>query len=143
MKPTIVKASLLSLYVTTTLNSYATAMQPGLYEIQIETNMPNMYNQEWEPTHVKECLTESDIKSGRAYRGPRGTQYSNCELLDYKNLNNKITYHSVCPGPNAPSGHGTFAYTDNMFKGTVNMQMGGKNMTMVQKYTARRVADCK
>jgi len=122
--------------------SYATAMQPGHYEIQIDTGMPNLDKAQWGRTVVKQCLTRTDIESGQAYRGPRGDQYADCKLMDYKSLNGEVSYHIVCPGANAPSGYGAFTYTDTTFQGSVKMQMGGKNMTMIQEYTAKRVAGC-
>jgi hypothetical protein len=120
----------------------ATTMQPGSYEIQIETGMPNLDELQRGRSVVKQCFTRTDIESGQAYRGPRGDQYANCKLMDYKSLNGEVSYHIVCPGSNAPSGYGAFTYTDTAFRGSVEMQMGGKNMTMTQKYTAKRVANC-
>lgn len=120
----------------------ANLLQPGLYEVQVETGMPNDGNRRGAPSRYTVCVTKQDLENGHAFRAPRGHQYDRCELKDYMSERKHVNYRVVCPGPNAPSGEGEFLLTATGYQGTVSMQMGGKNMTMFQKYSGKRIGDC-
>jgi hypothetical protein len=65
-----------------------------------------------------------------------------CELLDYQATGNKAMYRIACPGPNRGSAVGSFEVTEAGYRGTITMNMGGKNMTMSEAQLAKRIGTC-
>lgn len=55
---------------------------------------------------------------------------------------NAIEYDIACPGRDSARAHASYRAADNGFVGRVAMVMGGKNMTMTEVVSARRLGVC-
>lgn len=53
-----------------------------------------------------------------------------------------IAVKTTCLGPNAGWGSGTYTITPTGFKATVEMNMGGKNMTLKEIQRGTRLGSC-
>jgi hypothetical protein len=117
------------------------ALTPGLYDVHVETALPNTYNSALRTT-VRHCITAADLATGRAFFVFSETPLRACALQDYDAHQATVRYRITCPGPNAASASAEFALQPTHYHGTIHMQMGGKNMTMVETQYAVRVAAC-
>ncbi|MGI9384747.1 MAG: DUF3617 domain-containing protein [Methyloligellaceae bacterium] len=113
----------------------------GLYEITARIELPNVPPVA-APIRATRCLTAAALKSGAAFGIQSRNPLRVCTRSDVKVSRGAATFHITCPGPNAPSAQARFEVTPNGFKGIIRMNMGGKNMTMTERQTARRIGDC-
>ncbi len=65
-----------------------------------------------------------------------------CALVDYQASAGSARYRIVCEGPNRGRASAAFDLQQHAFRGTIQMDMGGKNMTMAERQTGRRIGDC-
>jgi hypothetical protein len=53
-----------------------------------------------------------------------------------------LTFDIMCQGGNAARGAATYALSIDRFHGRIAMKMGGKNMTMAETQSGRRIGAC-
>jgi hypothetical protein len=94
------------------------------------------------PLVLTRCVTPPDLQSGRAFFVLSDNPLKNCALLDYQVTADTATYRIACPGPNMGSAVGAFGLTGTAYRGSIKMNMGGKNMTMSETQVGRRIGDC-
>jgi hypothetical protein len=80
--------------------------------------------------------------TGRAFFVFSDTPLRACALHDYDARPEQVRYRIACAGPNAASASAEFELQHTHYHGTIHMQMGGKNMTLVETQHAVRVAAC-
>jgi Protein of unknown function (DUF3617) len=117
------------------------AFAPGLYDVEVRIDVP--YVLEVAPSkRLTRCLTASAIESGQAFFVLSENPIRACPLTDYRATTTTAHYQIRCPGPNAASAEAEFETTATGYRGTISMQMGGKNMTMSETQVAVRVGAC-
>ena len=120
----------------------ADALIGGLYRIEVRTELPNV----------------RDTGSARAWRpgvwatglpGPMGlavlganNPLARCPARNVVRSANRLRFDIVCPGGNAARGSAAFVLSGDRFRGRIEMKLGGKNMTMSEVQTGRRIGDC-
>lgn len=120
------------------------ALEPGRYAIDVHTTLPHLEeNLRYASVRKTQCHSAADIASGRAFALLEGDAYRACELRDVSLDADALAYRVECPGANAPSGVARFELGATHYRGTLHMQMGGKNMTVTHRVDARRIGDCK
>ncbi len=117
------------------------ALAPGLYDIEVRINLPYVLEVS-PPKRLMRCLTASAIESGQAFFVLSENPIKACPLTDYQATPTTAHYRIRCPGANAASAEGDFETTATGYRGTISMQMGGKNMTMSETQVAVRVGAC-
>jgi Protein of unknown function (DUF3617) len=117
------------------------AFAPGLYHIEVRLDLPHVLEVA-PPTRSTRCLTSGAIETGRAFFVLSENPIRMCPLSDYQATATTARYQIRCPGPNAASAEGEFETTPTGYRGTISMQMGGKNMTMSETQVAVRVGTC-
>lgn len=118
-----------------------TGFSPGLYEIEVRIGMPHVLRV-GEPHQVRRCVSAADLESGSAFFVLSEHPLQACALVDYRAAAGVARYRIVCPGPNAAGAEGEFERTPTGYRGTISMQMGGKNMTMYETQAATRLGAC-
>ena len=94
------------------------------------------------PTTVTRCVTRAALASGEAFFVLSENPLSRCPLLEYRVGADRATFRIVCPGPNMGRAVGVFDLGPAAYRGSIEMNMGGKNMTMSETQVARRIGDC-
>ena len=117
------------------------ALAPGLYDIEVRINLPYVLEVS-PPKRVIRCLTASAIESGHAFFVLSENPIRACPVTDYRATPTTAHYQIRCPGANAASAEGDFETTATGYRGTISMQMGGKNMTMSETQVAVSVGAC-
>jgi hypothetical protein len=117
------------------------SLTPGLYQVEVRLSLPNVDNAAVLNT-VTRCVTPADLQSGRAFFVLSDNPLKQCELLDYHLATQTALYRIACPGPNRGSAVAVFETTQISYRGTIKMNMGGKNMTMSEVQVGKRIAEC-
>ena len=94
-------------------------------------------------TKLQHCYKAEDIKDLRK-TVPKQTN-SKCDVADWKQSGNTVTYSMSCSGPTAATMTGNMTYAGDRYSGSskISMNQGGRMMHMTQKFDARRIGDCK
>lgn len=117
------------------------SLTPGLYQVEVRISLPNVQDVA-APIVTTRCVGAADLKSGQAFFVLSDNPLKNCDLLDYQATPDTALYRIVCPGPNMGSAVALFETTGAAYRGSVKMNMGGKNMTMSETQVGKRIGDC-
>jgi hypothetical protein len=116
-------------------------LSPGLYQIEVRISLPNVQDTAT-PIVLARCVRPVDLKSGQAFFVLSDNPLKNCDLMDYRTTSDTAIYRIACAGPNRGSAVAVFDTTSTAYRGTIKMNMGGKNMTMSETQIGKRIGDC-
>ena len=112
-------------------------MKPGLWEINSTIEMPGLPFQP-PPTTITHCYTSEDVKNNEKMV----PQQSDCKVTEFKSTGNKMTWQLVCTGEQKGSGSGEMIFKgDSAYEGMMTFRTD--EMSMTNRYKARRLGDCK
>jgi hypothetical protein len=115
---------------------------PQLYEITTETAMPHLEeNLRYATTREQRCLEQNELWS--AFPILRHAALKNCRLDEESRQPDSLSYALVCEGEHGTTGRATWQLGRKQIIGTLNVKLGGKNMTFYQRVTARPLHDCR
>ena len=117
------------------------ALAPGLYQVEVRISLPNVQDVA-APIVLMRCVSPAALESGQAFFILSDNPLKNCNLLDYQATADTAIYRIVCPGPNMGSAVALFETTGAAYRGSIKMNMGGKNMTMSEAQVGKRIGDC-
>jgi hypothetical protein len=119
----------------------AEAMPPRLYEIVTETAMPHLEeNLRYATTRERHCLEQNELWS--AFTLLHHAALKDCSLQQESRQQDTLSYTLVCTGGHGTTGHATWQLGRTQNTGTLNVKLGGKNMTLYQRVTARALGAC-
>lgn len=116
-------------------------MQPGLWEITTKMEMPGMPMQ-MPPQTVRHCYKKEDIKESKDALPADKT----CKLEDLQQSGNTVRWKVACQTDSGPmNGNGEITYAGQSYAGsmTMNGKVDGQPINMTNKYSAKRLGDCK
>ena len=116
-------------------------LEPGGYEVEVRIHLANVRDVA-APLLVNRCISPDDLKSGQAFFVLSDNPLKRCNLVDFESGAGKAFYRIECPGPNRGRAVATFQTGSAAYRGTIEMNMGGKNMTMSETQAGRRVGEC-
>jgi hypothetical protein len=117
------------------------AMPPGLYELTTETAMPHLEeNLRYAITHEERCLDHQDLAS--AFPVLTHSALADCRLGAESRVDDLVSYSLLCDGGHGTTGAAQWRLGARQARGTLNVRLGGKNMTFQQHVTAKRLGDC-
>jgi hypothetical protein len=141
MRTLLVRASAVATLAATASGAAEPVLTPGLYRVEVRVALPHIQDVA-APMLLTRCVTPPDLRSGRAFLVLSDNPLKNCALLDYQTTADTATYRIACPGPNMGSAVGVFDFNGAAYRGSIEMNMGGKNMTMSETQVGRRIGDC-
>jgi hypothetical protein len=121
-----------------------TVRRDGRWEVKTEMSMPGM-TMNMPATTTTQCITQAEADDPQKQMPPEGRGMpSGCKVSDFKVDGNKVTYNVTCTSPQPATMAAEMVYGVDKYDGTMTMQMsrGGQPMTMVMKYTGKRLGDC-
>ncbi len=142
MRTIFVQASVVAALATAHASAAEPMLTPGLYQVEVRIALPNVQDVA-APMLLTRCITPSDLQSGRAFVVLSDNPLRNCAQLDYQVSADRAAFRIACPGPNMGSAVGLFDLTGTAYRGSIKMNMGGKNMTMSETQVGRRLGDCR
>jgi hypothetical protein len=120
----------------------AVTLAPGRYEVSVRLDLPNIVGAAASTLRTL-CLSAVD-------RGPQqglgvlseNNPYSHCPVANVRQEGTTLSFDIVCPGGNAAVASATYHLAREVFDGRISMKLGGKNMTLTETQSGRRIGDC-
>ena len=116
------------------------AIQPGEYDVEMRLELPHLEDMGTQKT-AKVCITD-DGTHGIVVLS-ENNPLVRCPPSNIKQVGDELTFDLVCEGHNQAVAHAKFRLWPDRFAGAFDMKMGGKNMTMTERQTGRRIGACK
>lgn len=117
-------------------------LEPGAYQVHVRIELPNLADN----TAVK--VSEICIHRVDPAGNPglvvlsENNPLANCPHSNLQLRGNELSFRIRCPGGNAAYASARFTIGQAKFTGRIDMNMGGKNMTMTEVQAGRRVGEC-
>lgn len=119
----------------------AETMSPRLYEVITETAMPHLEeNLRYTTTYERRCLAENELWT--AFPVLHYAALKDCKLEQESRAEDAVSYALVCEGGHGTSGRAVWRLGPTHSTGTLDVKLGGKNMTLYQRVTARALGAC-
>ena len=113
-----------------------------LYDVTTETGMPHLEeNLRYTVTREKHCLTHQELAG--AFPILKHPALKGCRLKDERHEQETFSYSLVCTGGHGTTGEAIWHVGEHQIRGTLNVKLGGKNMTFYQRVTALPLGACK
>ncbi len=117
------------------------ADQAALYNVAVQTSMPHLEeNLRYTKTTWTTCLTRSALLV--AFPALRENAFNECRLAKQDSSENEASYRLVCPLSSGTTGIAKWRFDASHLAGSLEVKLGGKNMTFHQRVTAKRVGAC-
>jgi hypothetical protein len=117
-------------------------LQTGSYEITARLELPHLERWAVDKTSTL-CLAGSP--TGDELPIPivsANNPFGKCSRANVTLDTPRLEYDIVCPGRGTAKGHAVYMLAFDKFHGRVAMVLGGKNMTMTEVQSARRIGAC-
>ncbi len=112
-----------------------------LYEVITETGMPHLEeNLRYATTRENRCLTGEELAS--AFPILKSASLADCKLRREGPHGSGVSYLLVCDGGHGMTGSASWRVGEPLIVGTLNVKLGGKNMTFYQRVTAKPLGQC-
>lgn len=119
----------------------AESIPPGLYEVTTETAMPHLEeNLRYATTKEKRCLSHQEFSS--AFPIPSHESLNGCKLGNESHREDALSYLLICEGGHGTTGTARWDLDANQIRGTLDVKLGGKNMTFYQRISAKPLGEC-
>ena len=117
------------------------AAAPQLYELTTETSMPHLEeNLRYANTTRRQCLAMSQLTT--AFPILQHPALEACKLENERLLPQSLSYQLVCTGGHGTTGSAIWHLGEHRIRGTLDVKLGGKNMTFFQRITAIPLGKC-
>jgi len=117
------------------------SMPPGLYEVTSETVMPHLEeNLRYATTREKRCLSHQELSF--AFPILSHVSLKGCKLDNEYRLEDAVSYLLECEGGHGTTGTARWYLGADQIRGTLEVKLGGKNMTFQQRITAKPLGAC-
>jgi len=117
------------------------AVAPGTYEITVRTLMPHLEeNLRYATTRERRCLRADELAS--VFPILRHHSLEGCKLGAGTRSGDTLRYVLACASPQVASGVARLDAAPGRVTGTLEIKMGGKNMTFSQRIDGVRLGDC-
>lgn len=104
--------------------------------------MPHLEeNLRYAVTRSEQCLAREDL--GSAFLMLQHPSLAGCKLREESHRNDTIFYVLVCEGAHGTTGSAAWQIAEHVIRGTLNVKLGGKNMTFFQRVTGTLTGECR
>lgn len=113
----------------------------ALYDVTVETGMPHLEeNLRYAVTRTQQCLTREDLDS--AFPVLQHSSLAGCKLRERSHADDTIIQDLVCDSSAGTTGTATWHIGEHVIRGTLEVKLGGKNMTFFQRVTGKVIGEC-
>jgi len=142
MRPNII---MLALLATIPHPAFAADIQPGLWELVLETRVPASPDFSPAPDTVNQCLTAHDAQDpARVLGSAANPGASDCTFTEKSMVGNTLHFKMKCSGSLGMQTRGEITYTATTMEGNLvsTANMMGQATELHSRITARRLGDC-
>jgi hypothetical protein len=142
MRPILAFWAVLAMPMRAADPARAAEMLPSrLYEVTTETGMPHLEeNLRYAITRVRRCLVRQRLAT--AFPILSHPALEGCRLEGETRREDTVSYSLVCAGGHGTRGTARWRVDARGAHGTLDMRLGGKNMTFYQRVTAASLGRC-
>lgn len=127
--------------VTPSPAAAAEALPAQQYELVTQIGMPHLdENLRHAATRQARCLDTGDLSQAFPILGDVSLQ--DCRLVKVAQRSDSATYALRCTGGHGTTGQARWQFDQASIAGTLDVRLGGKNMTFYQRVTGRAVGAC-
>ena len=117
------------------------SMPSRVYEVTTETGMPHLEeNLRYATTRERRCLSHQELSS--AFPILSHESLKGCELGKESRHEDTVSYLLLCEGGHGTTGTVQWHLGADQIRGTLDVRLGGKNMTFYQRITAKPLGEC-
>ena len=137
----------LSALLLVALTSTAALAEPallrsGAYEVEVQLELPHLEDMTQKKV-VQVCLTAEPGPNNHGIAVLRDNNpLAKCPVSNLREDGDRLNFEIACDGKNAARAVARYRLLPERFDGRIVMQMGGKNMTMSEVQSGRRIGDC-
>jgi len=114
---------------------------PRLYEVATETGLPHLEeNLRYATTHSKLCIGRAQLAT--AFPILQQEALKGCKLDRERSAASSVHLLLSCAVGNSTTGSAEWQVDEFGIRGTLNVKLGGKNMTFYQRISGRPIGDC-
>jgi hypothetical protein len=122
-------------------DSLADRSHAMLYDVTTETGMPHLDEAlRYATTRGRRCMDTQDLS--RAFPILQDVSLQDCRLALRSQRADSATYALQCSNGHGTSGEARWRFDDVRIAGTLDVKLGGKNMTFHQRVTGRVIGTC-
>jgi Protein of unknown function (DUF3617) len=117
-------------------------LQDGAYEVEVRLELPNVLS--WSATRSTTtiCLPYENANGAPFPVLSRNNPLATCPARNLQQDGATLRFDIVCEGRGAARASAAYELMPDAFEGRIAMVMGGKNMTMTEVQSGRRVGEC-
>jgi hypothetical protein len=120
----------------------STVDPPRLYDLTAATTMPHLEeNLRYTMERTQRCLGRDDLTS--AFPILQHPSLAGCTLREISRDENTLSYQLICARSAGTIGRATWHVGEHTLRGTLDVKLGGKNMTFSQHINGRAIGPCK
>ena len=116
-------------------------LEPGRYDFEVRLELPHLSAAD-ATKHVTICVDDTADPATALRVLSTNTPLGDCPVQGRVITSNTVHFEVACKGLNAAKGSAEFQIGQDRLQGRIAMKMGGKNMTMTEHQTGRRVGPC-
>jgi hypothetical protein len=117
-------------------------LQDGAYKVQVRLELPNVLSRGADSTTTI-CLPYADGGNGAPFPVlSTNNPLAKCPASNVERDGATLSFDIFCEGRGAAWAHAVYRLMPDAFEGRIAIVMGGKNMTMTEVQTGRRIGSC-
>ncbi|WP_233383756.1 DUF3617 domain-containing protein [Methylobacterium sp. C25] len=117
-------------------------LESGSYEVEVKLELPHL--EDMTQKKIAQICLSADAGSdnhGIAVLSDNNP-LSKCPFSNIYEGTDQISFDILCEGKNSAKAKANYVFSADRFQGRITMQMGGKNMTMTEVQSGRRIGAC-
>jgi Protein of unknown function (DUF3617) len=119
----------------------AALLQDGAYEVLVRLELPNVLSWTAAGSTTTICLPHGNANGALPVLSSNNP-LANCPASNVQREGATLRFDIVCEGRGAARARAVYELMPGAFEGRIAMVMGGKNMTMTEVQSGRRVGGC-
>lgn len=143
MRPLMVRVVVVFAIITLVSACDRVELKEGEYEVEVRLQLPNLEGA-GVLSRAKICVQQraENMSYGLVVLS-QNNPLQTCPISNVKQSGAKLRFDIICPGKNKARAQANYRLQAERFSGRIDMNMGGKNMTMFETQYGYRVGDCK
>jgi Protein of unknown function (DUF3617) len=119
----------------------AALLQDGAYEVRVRLELPNVLSWSAAASTTTVCLPYGGTNGALPVLSSNNP-LAKCPASNVQRDGATLRFDIVCEGRGAARAQAVYELMPGAFEGRIAMVMGGKNMTMTEVQTGRRIGSC-
>ncbi len=128
-------------YTGSVTNGLASKIDPGLYEVKVRVLLPNVYKV-LVALRKEICITKKMTDDNDVFRILSETPLSRCKRHPVIKSGRYQGFLTKCDGRSSAFANAKYEYGFHLFSGRIEMNMGGKNMRVVEQQSGAWLRAC-